>query len=100
APKNTQLMLYGLGALNLFDGIYDIKKVTMHIYQPRRENISSFEMTADKLYSWAEEVIIPKSKMAFDGNGDYKSGDWCRFCKAKNICRERASVALKVAKCE
>lgn len=100
APKNTQLMLYGLGALNLFDGIYDIKKVTMHIYQPRRENISSFEMTADKLYGWAEEIIIPKSKIAFDGEGDYKSGDWCRFCKAKNICRERASIALEVAKCE
>jgi hypothetical protein len=100
ADKNTQLMLYGLGALNLFDGIYDIEKVTMHIYQPRRENISSFEMTADKLYSWAEEVIIPKSKLAFAGEGKFESGDWCRFCKAKNICRERANIALEVAKCE
>ena len=39
AEKNSQLMIYALGALYLFDGIFDIEKVTMHIYQPRRENI-------------------------------------------------------------
>lgn len=100
AHQNTQLMIYGLGALNLFDHIYDIKKVIMHIYQPRRENISTFVMSADSLYQWAEEVLIPKSKLAFDGEGDYKAGDWCRFCQAKNICRERASLALQVARCD
>lgn len=100
AHENTQLMLYGLGALNLFDGIYDIKKVIMHIYQPRRENISTFEMSTDELYKWTEGVLIPKSKLAFNGEGNYKSGDWCRFCKAKNICRERANIALEVARCE
>ncbi|SKC58063.1 DUF2800 domain-containing protein [Maledivibacter halophilus] len=100
ANQNTQLMLYGLGALDLFDGIYDIEKVTMHIYQPRRENISTFEIVADKLYRWAEEVIIPKSKLAFNGEGEFESGDWCRFCKAKSICRERANVALEIARCE
>ena len=100
AHENTQLMLYGLGALDLFYGIYDIEKVTMHIYQPRKENISSFEITADKLYRWAEEVIIPKSNLAFNGEGEFESGEWCRFCKAKNICRERASLALEAARCE
>lgn len=100
ANENTQLMLYGLGALNLFDGIYDIKKVIMHIYQPRRENISSFEISAEDLYKWAEDILIPKSQLAFSGEGDYQAGNWCRFCKAKNICRERASLALAAARCE
>ena len=37
AENNPQMMLYALGALNLFDGIYDMDKVSMSIYQPRRE---------------------------------------------------------------
>lgn len=100
ADNNTQLMLYGLAALNLFDGIYDIEKVIMHIYQPRRANISRFELEADKLYKWAEDVLVPKAKLAFNGEGEYRAGEWCRFCKAKNICRERASLALQAARCE
>lgn len=100
ADNNTQLMLYGLAALNLFDGIYDLQKVIMHIYQPRRSNISRFELEADKLYKWAEDVLVAKAKLAFNGEGEYRAGEWCRFCRAKNICRERASLALQAARCE
>ena len=34
AEGNPQLQLYALGALELFDGIYDIDRVAMTIYQP------------------------------------------------------------------
>gem|GEM_PF-5625157 len=34
------MMCYSLGALELFDGIYEIGQVSMIIYQPRRENFS------------------------------------------------------------
>lgn len=37
AHENPQMMCYGLGALELFDGIYDIDTVRMIIYQPRRD---------------------------------------------------------------
>ena len=36
---NPQMKLYALGALELFDGIYDIREVSMTIYQPRRDNV-------------------------------------------------------------
>ncbi|WP_100065011.1 DUF2800 domain-containing protein [Miniphocaeibacter massiliensis] len=98
AENNSQLMLYSLGALNLFDDIYDIETVTMHIYQPRRENISVFTRTPIELYKWAKEVIKPKAELAYKGEGEYKSGEWCRFCKAKNTCRKRVEVALEIAK--
>ncbi len=42
AEGNPQMMLYALGALELFDGIYDIDAVRMAIYQPRRENVSVY----------------------------------------------------------
>ena len=35
AVENPQMMLYALGALELFDGIYDIDTVRMTIFQPR-----------------------------------------------------------------
>ena len=42
--RNPQMMLYGLGALELFDAIYDIDTVRMTIYQPRLESVSTWEM--------------------------------------------------------
>lgn len=96
AKENTQLMLYGLGALTLFDGIYDIERVTLHIYQPRRENISTHEISANDLYKWGES-IREIAELAYRGEGEFKVGSHCRFCKAKNKCRKRAEENLKIA---
>ena len=38
AEDNPQMKCYALGALELFDDIYDIDTVSMTIYQPRRQN--------------------------------------------------------------
>ncbi|MFC0301871.1 DUF2800 domain-containing protein [Virgibacillus soli] len=98
--NNPQMMLYALGALNLFDAIYDINSVKMTIYQPRRENISTFEIAKTDLIEWAENTLKPKAELAFNGEGEYKPGDWCRFCRASVECRARAKENLKVAKFE
>jgi hypothetical protein len=98
AEENTQLMLYGLGCLQLFDGIYDIKKINMTIFQPRRDNISTYEMSKEDLLKWAEEYVKPRAKLAHDGVGDFCAGDWCQFCKVKATCRERARANLELAK--
>ena len=100
AENNPQMMLYALGALNLFDAIYDINSVKMTIYQPRRENISTFEIAKTDLIEWAENTLKPKAELAFNGEGEYKPGDWCRFCRASAECRARAEENLKVAKFE
>ncbi len=98
AEENTQLMLYGLGCLQLFDGIYDIKKISMTIFQPRRDNISTYEMSKEDLLKWAEEYVKPRAKLAHDGVGDFCAGNWCQFCKVKATCRERARANLELAK--
>lgn len=100
ADNNPQMMLYALGALNLFDAIYDIETVTMTIYQPRRENISTFTLPKIDLYKWAEDVLKPKAELAFKGKGDFQPGDWCRFCRAAVRCRARADENMKLAKYE
>ena len=97
---NSQMKLYGLGALELFDGIYDIETVSMTIYQPRRNNISTFTLSKDELYKWANEILKPTAKLALEGEGKYKCGDWCIFCKVKNECRARAEYNMELAKYE
>ena len=100
ADHNPQMMLYALGALNLFDCLYDIEQVTMTIFQPRLSSISTWTISTAELYQWAEEVLKPKAELAAKGEGDFVSGSWCRFCKARNTCRARAESFLELAKME
>lgn len=100
AEENPQLMCYALGALELFDKIYDIDTVSMTIYQPRRDNVSTYEISKDDLYQWADEVLKPTAELAFAGDGNFLCGEWCGFCKAKTDCRARAEANLELARYE
>ena len=98
AERNPQMFCYALGALALFDGIYDIDNVHLVIYQPRRENISEYDISKSELIKWAEEVLAPTAELAIKGKGKYNSGAHCQFCKAKATCRKRAECNLELAK--
>jgi len=98
AEGNPQMMLYALGALELFDGIYDISTVSMTIYQPRRDNVSTHTVFKEALYQWAEEVLRPASEQAYAGEGAFRCGDWCRFCKAKSECCARAEENMALVR--
>ena len=98
AEGNPQMMLYALGALELFDGIYDIDAVRMAIYQPRRENVSVYGMAKEDLLQWAEGELTERAKLAYAGEGEFCAGEHCKFCKAKAVCRKRAEYNLELAK--
>ena len=97
AEDNPQMKCYALGALELFDDIYDIDTVSMTIYQPRRQNVSTYEVSKDDLYQWADEVLKPTADLAFASDGNFLCGEWCGFCKAKHECRARAEANLLLA---
>ncbi|MGO5386548.1 DUF2800 domain-containing protein [Catenibacterium mitsuokai] len=69
----------------------------MSIFQPRRENVSTWTITVDELKTWAEEVLKPKAEMAMNGEGEFCPGEWCTFCRAAVRCRARAEEKLKLA---
>ena len=100
AHENPQMMCYGLGALELFDGIYDVDTVRMVIYQPRRDNVSVYTISKADLLKWADEVLKPTADLAFAGDGNFLCGEWCGFCKAKHDCRARAEANLDLARYE
>ena len=94
------MMLYALGALELFDCLYDIDTVSMTIFQPRRGNVSTYTLPKADLYEWADTVLVPTAELAWSGEGEYHCGEWCQFCKAKADCRERAKANMELAKYE
>lgn len=89
AEDNPQLKLYALGALAEYGFLYDIQSVILHIIQPRLDNISDFTIDVDALTAWGNS-IRPAAELAYKGEGEFKCGDHCRFCKAKAICRAKA----------
>ena len=97
AHDNPQMMCYALGALEIYDGIYDIETIKMTIFQPRRENISTYTMDKMELLQWAEQYLKPTAELAYNGEGEYKAGDHCQFCRAKATCRKRAEYNLELA---
>ena len=98
AEENPQMQCYALGALSMFDGIYDIDSVRMTIYQVRRDNVSTYELSKDELYRWADELLKPTADLAFAGDGNFLCGEWCGFCKAKHDCRARADANMQLAR--
>lgn len=90
ALDNPQMKLYALGALNDYGFAYDVKRVEVHIYQPRINNISSDSMTVDELLAWAEAELKPTAKLAAKGKGKYEAGAHCKFCPHAARCRKLA----------
>ena len=94
---NPQLRLYALGTLEIFDPLYDIRRVVMTIFQPRLGNVSVSEMDRANLLEWAETIVAPTAELAFNGDGEFHCGSWCQFCKAKANCQERADANMALA---
>lgn len=92
---NPQPRLYALGALNEFLWMYPIKHITTHIVQPRIGNYDSEYFDIDFIRNYGEMVIKPAALEAWNDRGEFNpSEEVCKFCKAKHVCRARASQAI------
>lgn len=100
AERNPQLMLYGLGALEAFDMLFDIKTVKLTIVQPRQERIDSWSISSEDLYIWGDDEVKPKAALAYEGKGETKCGHWCRWCRVKPLCAKMAETNLDLARDE
>ena len=87
ATNNSQLRLYALGAMNDYGFLLGVKKVEMHIFQPRLNNIQADSLTVEELMEWAEKTVKPTAEKAIKGKGKYSPGEHCRFCQHGGKCR-------------
>jgi hypothetical protein len=97
AENNSQLRCYALGVYQNLGWLYDVHTVRMHIVQPRLDSISVDEMTLQELLDWGTNELAPAAARAWNGEGEFKPGDHCRFCRARHQCRARAESALTLA---
>ena len=93
-------MIYGLGVLEIAEMLFPVEMVRLTIFQPRLSNSSTWEITPEELKAWGDEVLRPVGELALKGEGDLSAGSWCRFCKARFTCRQRAEENLKLAQME
>lgn len=91
AERNTQMMLYALGALK---GKPSIKAIRLVIAQVRLNHFDVWEISANDLLQWADKVLKPTAKKAFAGKGEQKMGDWCGFCPVKAQCRKQYEAVV------
>ena len=92
AEDNYQLAIYAWGALNDAEVIPDHTKVSyviMTIVQPRIEGdkVKEWALTRTELEEWLARNVQEQAKYAYKGDGIAVRGDWCRWCRAKAICR-------------
>lgn len=95
ADHNPQMMLYALGALNDYGIAYDVLHIRMHIYQPRINNVSTFEIDIEDLMIWGGKEVKPIADLAIKGKGEYAAGEHCRFCPHAGRCRELTKVCTE-----
>lgn len=96
AINNPQIRLYALGAIAALGHVFDPDdEISMHIIQPRLDRYTSETMTYKELLEWAETIKIQAAK-AWAGNPEYQAGEWCQFCPARALCKERAKHSTAV----
>lgn len=101
AVDNPQLRLYALGAWTEFGMLYDVRKVRTYIVQPRKDSITSEELTVEELIDWADNYVRLRAELAAKGEGPKNPGDvQCLFCRAKHVCVARISALMDALKYE
>jgi hypothetical protein len=94
---NSQLKLYGLGAIAMHHAMYGFDRVRIEIDQPRMDNVAGVEYTVDELLEWGEKVVKPTALIAAAGGGELVAGEHCTFCRARNLCKKRAEHTWELA---
>ncbi|HEM6178984.1 TPA: DUF2800 domain-containing protein [Streptococcus suis] len=100
AEDNPQMKLYALGALKLYDALYDIEEVGMTIFQPRKFNTSTDTISTEDLLHWAEGELKEKAELAFEGKGVVEYGPWCQFSNCGVVLRARYDHHKKLERFE
>lgn len=93
AVRNPQMMLYGLGALNEYGFVYEVEHIRLHIFQPRKDNISVYELTRSELLSFGAEVVGAAAR-ALDEHPPQSPGKHCKFCPHAGRCLNLAMDSL------
>lgn len=92
--ESPQFKMYALGVLAKFGGS-KVRRIRMSVAQPRLRHFETIEVDVRDLLDWAEKVLRPKAKLAYEGKGEQVVGSWCQFCPVKATCRAQKNEIIK-----
>lgn len=96
AEGNPQMLIYAWGAYYRYSLLYPIDTIRVSIVQPRLDIFSTAEYELKYLRNFSD-YVGRQAALAVKGEGEFKAGDWCRFCRARKTCRARAEENVKLA---
>lgn len=98
--NNPQLFLYAAGAVRRYHN-QPVRKLTMHIIQPRAEGppTKSWETDILGLFDFEGDIAIAAARTE-EKDAPRFAGDWCRFCPAAPICPTNRDAAVADALAE
>ena len=88
AYQNTQAQLYALGALDALQFAFDFDTVVCHIFQPRKDNISSWELSKSELLEFGE-YARERAQLAINGKAEdnlHATDKGCQWCAYAPKC--------------
>lgn len=100
AERNSQMMLYALGALQTYRMIYgdSIKTAHLTIVQPHAGGVKEWDISVDDLTAWGKNTVAPAAERAVAGTEPAAPGEYCRFCRGAAQCRARIQEVLEQGK--
>jgi hypothetical protein len=89
AERNTQLMCYGIAALGVYESLYDIKEVSLSIFQPRRENVQTWTVYVEELKDWAKRTETQGTNGCQRAKANIVPESGCQFlpCSGQVPCK-------------
>lgn len=105
AEENRQLMIYALGAIEMFDEFGIIEEVTLGIHMPRKDGYNSWVVSRQELDAFGEEVKVAAMKaIALFNQGPsalveenlIPGEKQCRWCDFKANCVSQGETMMSV----
>ena len=86
ANDNPQLMMYALGALEMYNILCDFDTVSMYIHMPRLNYVAECHISTEELLKFGATVWQAASRTRSEVTYTTPGEKQCRFCKAKATC--------------
>ena len=96
AHGNPQLRLYGVGALEEYDGLMgDVELVRVTVHQPRMGHVLTEELTPAALLEWRDTEVIPRAEEALGPDPSFGPSEAaCRWCPLSGRCRAQLEAVF------
>ncbi len=97
AEDNTQAIIYGYGAFQEWDWLYNFQTITLRICQPRLDYWGEVTLTRDELMMWAGR-IKERARLAWRLDAPRSpSPEACMWCRVQDTCPAKARMIEQLA---